>query len=195
MNPWQRGKLTGTQVIGTVNGMVHVLTYDGAKVKSYRPHAGSITCLKIDEENDFIATASFEGDYLPHSSGLMRNIGRVMIHSLTTPESYAFDYKRPMQTISLEPGFAKKNTKAFVCGGMAGSLMYQEKGWMGWKEQILHSGEGPIWATAWRGELIAWANDSVRLSPRLCFLLTTPLTNISGRQDLRYLELSAHRLH
>ena len=32
---------------------------------------------------------------------------------------------------------------------------------MGWKEQVLHSGEGPIWATEWRGDLIAWANDQV----------------------------------
>ncbi|WVR07632.1 hypothetical protein IAU60_004674 [Kwoniella sp. DSM 27419] len=131
--------------LGTHNGMVHVVTYEGAKVNSFRPHAASVTCLRMDEENDFVATASVEG--------------RVVIHSLTSTESYAFDYKRPMRAIALEPGFAKKNTRAFVCGGMAGNLILQEKGWLGYKEQILHSGEGPIWAIEWRGNLIAWAND------------------------------------
>jgi hypothetical protein len=37
----------------------------------------------------------------------------------------------------------------------------QEKGWLGYKEQVIHSGEGPIWAIEWRGDLIAWANDLV----------------------------------
>lgn len=44
--------------------MVHILSYEGAKVNSFRPHAGSITCLRLDEENDFVATASFEGESL-----------------------------------------------------------------------------------------------------------------------------------
>ena len=85
-----------------------------------------------------------------------------MIRSLTSTERYAFDYKRPMQAVALEPGFAKKASRTFVCGGMAGNLIMQEKGWLGYKEQIIHSGEGPIWAIEWRGELIAWANDLVR---------------------------------
>ncbi|WVQ84653.1 hypothetical protein IAT38_006808 [Cryptococcus sp. DSM 104549] len=131
--------------LGTHNGMVHVLSYEGAQVNSFRPHAASVTCLRMDENNDFVATSSVEG--------------RVVIHSLTSTESYAFDYKRPMRAIALEPGFAKNKSRAFVCGGMAGNLILQEKGWMGYKEQILHSGEGPIWAIEWRGNLIAWAND------------------------------------
>ena len=87
--------------------------------------------------------------------------GRAFIHSLTAPDDHAFDYKRPMHCIALEPNFAKKNTRAFVCGGMAGNLVLQEKGWLGYKEQVLHSGEGPIWAVEWRGTYIAWANDMV----------------------------------
>jgi hypothetical protein len=90
--------------------------------------------------------------------------GRVVIHSLTSTESYAFDYKRPMHCVALEPGFGKKATRSFVCGGMAGNLVLQEKGWLGYKEQILHSGEGPIWAVEWRGNLIAWANDQASVA-------------------------------
>lgn len=84
-----------------------------------------------------------------------------MIRSLTTPETHAFDYHRPLHALALEPEYSKKATKAFVSGGMAGKLILQEKGWLGFKEQVLHSGEGPIWAVEWRAGLIAWANDFV----------------------------------
>jgi hypothetical protein len=86
-------------------------------------------------------------------------LGQIVVHSLSSTESYAFDMKRPMRTVSLEPNFAKKSTRALVCGGMAGDLVLQVKGWMGHKETILHTGEGPIWQARWRGRLIAWAND------------------------------------
>lgn len=80
---------------------------------------------------------------------------------MSTPESYVFDMKRPMRTVSLSPNFAKSSTRALVCGGMAGTLTMYEKGWLGHKANVLHQGEGPIWATRWRGNLIAWANDFV----------------------------------
>jgi vacuolar protein sorting-associated protein 41 len=64
-----------------------------------------------------------------------------------------------MRTLALEPDFARKSTRAFVCGGTAGNLVMHEKGWLGHKETVLHSGEGPIYAVRWRSRLIAWAND------------------------------------
>ena len=33
------------------------------------------------------------------------------------------------------------------------------QGWLGSKDAILHSGEGPIQEIKWAGTLIAWAND------------------------------------
>ena len=87
--------------------------------------------------------------------------GQVVIYSLSTPEVYSFDKKRPMRTLALEPQFAKKSTRAFVCGGMAGELVMHEKGWLGHKQTLLHSNEGPIWQVRWKGRLIAWANDLV----------------------------------
>ena len=113
------------------------------------------------------------------SSGAESSLsGRVVIFSLTSPETHAFDFKRPMRTVSLEPGFAKKTTRALICGGMAGNLVLQEKGWLGYKDQILHSGEGPIWASEWRGNLIAWANDSVSLAPFQYRWRLTDLTRV-----------------
>lgn len=67
-----------------------------------------------------------------------------------------------MRCVALEPNFSKRSTRQFVSGGMAGSLILSEKGWLGHKETVLYSGEGPIWTTEWRGTLIAWASDAVR---------------------------------
>jgi hypothetical protein len=84
-----------------------------------------------------------------------------MINGITSSEKYAVDMKRPVKAIAMEPGFARKASRAFVCGGMGGALVMHEKGWLGHKEHVLHSGEGPVYAIQWRGSLIAWANDLV----------------------------------
>ena len=88
--------------------------------------------------------------------------------SVQNSENYTFDFKRPMRTVALEPNFARKSTRAFVCGGLAGILTLKEKGWLGGhsKETVLQypngastAEEGPIWLTRWHGRFIAWAND------------------------------------
>lgn len=119
-------------------------------------------------------------------------LGQVVIHSLSSPESYAFDMRRPMRTISLEPNFAKNTARAFVCGGMAGSLVMHEKGWLGHKETPIHSGEGPIWTSKWRGNLIAWANDLVS---RIGSLDIPSNIWCTGCQNIRQGNTSPHHLH
>lgn len=67
-----------------------------------------------------------------------------------------------MRTVSLEPGFGKRSSRAFVSGGMAGTLILHEKGWLGHTQTTMSADEGPVWQARWRGTLIAWANDLVR---------------------------------
>ncbi|KAI6017010.1 hypothetical protein BKA83DRAFT_347458 [Pisolithus microcarpus] len=131
--------------VGTHGGIVHVLDMTGKRIKSYKPHQASISDMEMDNTADFVATASIDG--------------QVVIQSLSTQESYMFDMKRPIRTVALDPNFAKKSTRAFICGGLAGTLVLREKGWLGHRESVLHSGEGPIWNVRWRSHLIAWAND------------------------------------
>ncbi|KAJ7583660.1 vacuolar assembling protein VPS41 [Mycena floridula] len=132
--------------LGTHAGFLHILDLSGKRIRSYRHHNASIVDISMDSTGDWIGTASIDGN--------------VVIVSLSTPtETYPFDLKRPMRTIALEPNFAKRSTRAFVCGGLAGALTLREKGWLGHKETVLHLGEGPVWQVRWRGRLIAWAND------------------------------------
>ncbi len=147
-----------------------MLDLTGKRFKSYKPHQASVVDICVDATGDFIATASIDGELQGTSTNemlmMIPYIGQVVIISLSTTESYAVDMKRPMRTISLEPNFAKKSTRSFVSGGLAGSLVLHEKGWLGHKQTVLHVGEGPIWQARWRGRLIAWANDLVS-----CFIL------------------------
>lgn len=96
------------------------------------------------------------------SLSLFLGIGEIALQSLgPTAEAHVFDLRRPMCCVALEPRFGKRNTRQFVSGGMAGQLVLHEKGWLGQKDIVIHSGEGPIWTVKWRGTLIAWANDAV----------------------------------
>ena len=45
--------------------MVHILTYEGTRVKSFRPHGASVVDIKICEDEEFVATASVEGESRP----------------------------------------------------------------------------------------------------------------------------------
>ncbi|KAI9513211.1 hypothetical protein F5148DRAFT_972283 [Russula earlei] len=131
--------------LGSHNGFAHILDLTGQRIKTFKPHTASVVDMCFDTTTDFIGTASMDG--------------QVSIHSISSPESYTFDMKRPLRSLALEPNFAKRGSRAVVCGGMAGTLVMHEKGWLGHKETVLHRGEGPIWHIRWRGSLIAWAND------------------------------------
>ncbi|CAO1625027.1 unnamed protein product [Sympodiomycopsis kandeliae] len=131
--------------LGTHAGMVFILDFQGNLVKGFRSHTASVLDLEIDSACEFVAAAAMDG--------------HVSVSSMSSAEHYAFDFKRPMRTVSLEPGFGRRNSRAFVSGGMAGALVHREKGWLGHKETVMHAGEGPIWTCRWRGNFIAWAND------------------------------------
>ena len=156
---------------------MHVFHLAGERIKSFKPHQASVSDIEMDSTADFVATASIDGEKL---IAIAPNLligqvpGQVVVHSLSTTESYVFDMKRPIRTVSLEPHFAKKTSRAFVCGGMAGTLVLREKGWLGHKETVLHSGEGPIGHVRWREHFIAWANDFVSsLVPLPCYYSST----------------------
>lgn len=133
--------------LGTHDGTVHILDFLGNQVKEFRAHTAPVNDLSFDSEGEYIGSCSDDGS--------------VVINSLfTDDEKLRFDYHRPMKAISLDPDYTKKQSKRFVAGGLAGHLYMNSKKWFGYKDQVLHSGEGPIHSVKWRGSLIAWANDT-----------------------------------
>ncbi|CCM00293.1 uncharacterized protein FIBRA_02323 [Fibroporia radiculosa] len=160
------------QALGTHDGMLHVLDLSGTHVKSFEAHSAYVTDISMDLSAEWIATTSIDGEtsviyvdsFVRVASIATSRISdefprQVVIHSVSTSESQTFRAKRSLRSVALEPNFAKSGTRSVVYGGMEGSLVLQEKGWLGYKETVLHSNEGPVWKVRWRGRLIAWAND------------------------------------
>lgn len=132
--------------LGTHGGTVHILDFLGNQVKEFKAHTAAVNDLCFDLDGEFIGSCSDDGT--------------VVIISLFTDEKQKFEYHRPMKAIAIDPDYARKSSRRFVTGGLAGNLYFNTKKWLGYRDQVLHSGEGPIHAVKWRTSLIAWANDA-----------------------------------
>ncbi|KAL1544094.1 Vacuolar protein sorting-associated protein 41 [Salvia divinorum] len=132
--------------LGTHSGSVHILDFLGNQVKEFIAHTAAVNDLCFDIEGEYIGSCSDDGS--------------VVINSLFTEERLKFEYHRPMKAIALDPDYVRKASRRFVTGGLAGHLYYNVKKWIGYRDQVLHSGEGPIHSVKWRNSLIAWANDA-----------------------------------
>ncbi|KAK9279527.1 hypothetical protein L1049_013206 [Liquidambar formosana] len=132
--------------LGTHDGAVHILDFLGNQVKEFAAHTATVNDLSFDIEGEYIGSCSDDGC--------------VVINSLFNDERMKFDYHRPMKAIALDPEYARKTSRRFVAGGLAGHLYFNSKKWLGYRDQVLHSDEGPIHAVKWRTSLIAWANDA-----------------------------------
>ncbi|KAL1155212.1 hypothetical protein V6Z11_A08G008900 [Gossypium hirsutum] len=131
--------------LGTYDGTIHILDFLGNQVKAFAAHSAAVNELSFDKEGEYIGSCSDDGS--------------VVINSLFTDEKLKFEYYRPMKAIALDPDYARKSSRRFVAGGLAGHLYFNTKKWLGYKDQVLHSGEGPIHAVKWRTSLVAWANN------------------------------------
>uniref|UniRef100_A0A2P2MIW4 Vacuolar protein sorting-associated protein 41 homolog n=1 Tax=Rhizophora mucronata TaxID=61149 RepID=A0A2P2MIW4_RHIMU len=132
--------------LGTLDGTVHILDFLGNEVKEFHAHAAAVNDLSFDIEGEYVGSCS--------------NDGTVVINSLFTEEKLKFEYHRPMKAIALDPEYSRRTSRRFVAGGLAGHLCFNSKKWLGYRDQVLHWGEGPIHAVKWRASLIAWANDA-----------------------------------
>ncbi|CAL5212206.1 unnamed protein product [Lathyrus oleraceus] len=131
--------------LGTHAGTIHILDFLGNQVKEFSAHASVVNDLSFDIEGEYIGSCSDDGS--------------VVINSLFTDELMKFEYHRPMKAIALDPDYARKMSRRFIAGGLAGNLYLNSKKWLGYRDQVLHSGEGSIHAVKWRANLVAWAND------------------------------------
>ncbi|CAA2955632.1 vacuolar sorting-associated 41 homolog [Olea europaea subsp. europaea] len=132
--------------LGTHSGSVHILDFIGNQVKEFAAHSAAVNDICFDVEGEYIGSCSDDGS--------------VVINSLFTEEKMKFEYHRPMKAIALDPDYARKSSRRFVTGGLAGHVYFNFKKWIGYRDQVLHSGEGPIHVVKWRTSLIAWANDA-----------------------------------
>ncbi|KQJ85257.1 vacuolar protein sorting-associated protein 41 homolog [Brachypodium distachyon] len=133
-------------LLGTHDGTLHVLDFQGNQVKQIAAHTATINDISFAD-----------GEYI----GSCSDDGTVVISSLFTDDKLKFEYHRPMKAIALDPDYSR-NYKRFATGGLAGQVLVQtKKTWGGgYSKKVLRDGEGPIHSMKWRSDLLAWANDA-----------------------------------
>eukprot|EP00457_Paulinella_chromatophora_P001670 gb/GEZN01001672.1/.p1 GENE.gb/GEZN01001672.1/~~gb/GEZN01001672.1/.p1 ORF type:complete len:883 (-),score=119.02 gb/GEZN01001672.1/:239-2863(-) len=134
-------------VLGTQAGIVYVLDLNANKVMEIKVHSDRINDMALDALGDYVATCSDDGT--------------VVITNVFSREKRVQDYRKSVKAIAIPNSYKQKSNEIFCCGGMGKMLIMNQKSFWGfsYKDTVIHAGEGRIFAIAWRGNLIAWANE------------------------------------
>uniref|UniRef100_K3WSM7 RING-type domain-containing protein n=1 Tax=Globisporangium ultimum (strain ATCC 200006 / CBS 805.95 / DAOM BR144) TaxID=431595 RepID=K3WSM7_GLOUD len=151
---------------GTYNGNVLLLELDGRFIRRLHQHYKKVNQVCIDETGQYIASCSDDGTVAVYtlfppktsSNGSGTPSTQVSVSS-TGGEVNIYNYFSAVYAVQLEDRYAMKRERSFACGGIAGQLILNKKGWIIDKESTIHEGEGPVHAIRWKDGLIAWAND------------------------------------
>lgn len=122
-----------------------LLDFNGTEIKRFQFHSAAVKEITFDREGEYLASCSDDGN--------------VFIHNLFSNETIHYEYGRPLNSVALDPNYARSEKKEFLCGGKNEKLIFNTKGWFGKKDIVLFEKEGPIYNIKWCGNLVAWAND------------------------------------
>ncbi|KAK8339045.1 hypothetical protein V6Z11_A08G008900 [Gossypium hirsutum] len=122
----------------------------GGSIPSFLSNEAA-SCIAVAER--MIALGTYDGTI--HILDFLGNQVKAFAAHSAAVNELSFD----KEAIALDPDYARKSSRRFVAGGLAGHLYFNTKKWLGYKDQVLHSGEGPIHAVKWRTSLVAWANN------------------------------------
>lgn len=132
--------------LGTKGGRVHILDFNGNEIRRFSSHAAPVNDISFDLRGEFAASCADDGT--------------VAVNGLYTDEQLLHEYGRAVKTVAIDPEYATRKSRQFVCGGLNAQLVLNGKGWMGHRtDSVLHAGEGTVHVVRWAGSLIAWAND------------------------------------
>lgn len=85
-------------------------------------HTATVNEVSFDSDGEYVGSCSDDGT--------------VVISNLYTDEKEKFEYHRPVKAVALDPEYARKSSKQFALGGLAGQLIFLSKGWLGYREQV-----------------------------------------------------------
>lgn len=130
-------------ILASALGKIYVLDNLGKLIMKLDVHQGRINALCLDDGGDLLATAGDDGN--------------VVITNIYTREKNKFSYQRAVLAVQLAPDY--KTEAVFAMGGKNKQLVINEPYWFSNRNNVIHGGEGPVYAVAWKNTLIAWAND------------------------------------
>ncbi|CAG9461535.1 unnamed protein product [Pedinophyceae sp. YPF-701] len=130
--------------VGTSNGWIHIVDYMGNAVSAERLHKGRVTALSFDHDGEHLASCSSSG-----TSAVL---------NLYTAAKTVQGSAQELHAVAIDPRHSQRRTREWVVGGSQGHLVLHSRGWLGNRQDVIHSGEGPVTQAAWAGALIAWCN-------------------------------------
>lgn len=144
---------TNAIVLGTEEGFVHVLSFAGQLIKSFKAHDRPVNDISVDNHGLTIASCSDNGTVVIHSIGPDEDRESVVHMS------------EPLKAVCVEDDGATKRDKSFIVGGASGQLTLHRTTWFAQKNVVLFQGaDSAVQTISWRGYLVAWADASqVRL--------------------------------
>lgn len=156
---------TNAIVLGTEEGFVHVLSFSGGLLKSFKAHDRPVNDVSVDNHGLTIASCSDNGTVVVHTIGPEEDKENV-IH-----------LSEPLKSVCVEDCSSLKRDKSFIVGGQSGQLTHHRTVWFAQKNAVLFQGaDSAVTTIAWRGNFVAWADATqVRLmdistQTAVCFL-------------------------
>ncbi|OQR80824.1 vacuolar protein sorting-associated protein 41 [Achlya hypogyna] len=146
--------------VGTYDGHVLLLELNGRYIRRLHKHHKKVQEISVDETGQHIVSCSDDGTVavyalLPISS----DDGKSVVIPNAGGEVNIYNFYSAVYSAQLEDGYASKRERTFACGGIAGQLILNKKGWIIDKETTVHEGEGPVHCIRYHDHLLAWAND------------------------------------
>lgn len=130
-------------LFGTHTGQVHMTDANFTTIRTFKAHKALVLCLYTD--GVFFASASMDGTVV---IGSIADSGDIVM----------LDYKRPIHAIVLDKNYQR--SRSFVCGGMAGSVIYSSKNWLDQRvDTVIEADKGPVMAIQKVGDILFWMND------------------------------------
>lgn len=134
-------------VLGTRRGYVHILDLTGNAIMQLRPHLSTINDMSLDADGEYLASCSDDGTVV--ITDIWSEGGKKSKHA----------YHMPVKAVALPANY--KESQKFATGGFNQQFVINTKSrvWFTNRDNVIHSGEGPIYAIEWRKSLLAWANN------------------------------------
>jgi len=136
-------------VLGTGFGVIHLLDAMGNSLSSRtrHPHSVAVNEVSTDHAGEFYASCS--------------NDGRVVVTGLYTEENtHNFKLEKPVQSIAIDPIYARANSGRRFMTAVEDRLILHEKTFLSrYKQDVICQGEGPVSSIKWRGRFAAWVTQ------------------------------------